>query len=116
MLRPGATQLILGLGKQAVDKLAKAFLKLRAIHATRLGKQESAPIQVVANFFLLPAQVGSAAAAEKRHGGLQQVINRGRLQVDDLPGHVESPQLLRASREMGNVAFVIVPILVEAMF
>ena len=102
MLRLQQLQFVLRLGKHLLHKFAEAGVEGRRA-AVRLGQQEPAPVQVVAELLgkLLPLGriVGqrTLAAAQVEHRRLQKFLDGGQPQVDHLPGQVALPAASRRS-------------------
>src|SRR6188508_884179 len=93
MFRRQETQSVFLLWKDLGHELAEALFELAAA-ATGLAQDEPAAVDVIAQaLLLLGSELRRLSAVNEQHGGLQQVFDRGRRRIDDLPGQVALPFL-----------------------
>ena len=104
-------QSILRFMKHGADQRTKSLLKSAVITAAVLGKHESAPVNVVAQFLRVGEQRRCKAAADVEHRSLQQIFDRSGHRIENLPGEVEIPLLLGVTGQVCRVILVLIPVL-----
>src|SRR6478609_7538221 len=101
-------QFILGLGEYRRHELAEGDVESARVAAAGFRKDETAAVDVVAQFFRVWQQVRRLAAADVEDRRLEQVFDCGVGRVHHLPGEAEAPGFLGVLGEMSSVAAMLV--------
>ncbi len=111
MLRRQLAELVLLLGEDVLDQEAEALVEL-VLAAAGVDEQEAALIDVVADVLAgRLGELGHAMAVEEEDRGLEQVLHRRAVGIDDLPGQEALPVARDDVDEVAHVVGVVVPVI-----